>query len=93
VLGLAVLADQLGRLDAVDVGHVHVEQDHGELAREQLAQRVGARGRHHQVLPKLFEHDLERQPLVRQVVYDKDVDLVIHGEEKWGRTPFSRGLR
>ena len=41
----AVLADELRRLDAVDVGHVDVEHDDGELALEQLAQRLGAGAR------------------------------------------------
>ena len=38
-----VLADQRGGLEAVDVGHVDVEQDHRELALQHLAQRLGAR--------------------------------------------------
>jgi hypothetical protein len=38
-----VPADQLRCLEAVHVGHIDIEQDHGELALEQLAERIGAR--------------------------------------------------
>jgi hypothetical protein len=77
VLGLAVLADQLGGLDAVDVGHVDVEQDDREVALQELAQRVRAGVRHDQVLAKLLQYHLECQTLVRQVIDYKDVDPVV----------------
>ena len=41
------LTDQLRCLETVHDRHSHVEQDHGELVAEQLAQGVGARGRLH----------------------------------------------
>ena len=68
-----VLADQLRRLQAVDVGHVDVEQDHRELAVQHLAQRFGARAHHHQVLPELLEDAAEDQQLLGQVVDYEDV--------------------
>ena len=44
-LGLLAAADDLGGLVAVHAGHVDVEQDHRELALEQVAQRLLARAR------------------------------------------------
>ena len=71
-----VAADQRGRLEAVDVGHVDVEQDHRELARQHLAQRLGARADEDQVLLQLLEHGPEDQQLLLQVVDHQDVDLL-----------------
>src|SRR6185369_3120006 len=33
---------------------------------------------HHQVLAELLQHHLEREALVREVVYDQDVDFFVH---------------
>jgi hypothetical protein len=55
-----VLADQLGRLDAVHVRHVDVEHDDGELALEQLAQRFGAGADEDEILVEIVEHLAER---------------------------------
>ena len=74
----AVLADELSRLDAVDVGHVDVEHDDGELALEQLAQRLGARAHEDEVLVEILEHLAEREPFVGQIVDDENVDLLFH---------------
>ena len=68
-----VLPDELRRLQAVDVGHVDVEQDHRELAVQHLAQRLGARAHHDEVLPELLENAAEDQQLLGQVVDDQDV--------------------
>ena len=68
-----VLPDELGGLQAVDVRHVDVEQDDGELAREHLAQRLRARAHHHQVLLELLEDRPEDEQLLRQIVDDQDV--------------------
>ncbi len=73
-----VLADQLGRLDAVDVGHVDVEHDDREFALEQLAQRLGAGPHEHEVLVEVLEHLLEREAFVGQIVDDENVDLFFH---------------
>ena len=70
---LLVLPDELRRLQAVDVGHVDVEQDHRELARQHLAQRFRARAHHHQVLVELLEDRAEDEQLLRQIVDDQDV--------------------
>ena len=72
-----VLADQLGGFEAVDVGHVDVEQDHRELALQDFAQRLASGADEHQVLPQVFEHGAEDQQLLCQVVDDQDVRLVV----------------
>jgi hypothetical protein len=74
----AVLADQLGRLDSIDVRHVDVEHDHGELALEQLAQRFGARVHEHEVFVEILEHLAEREALIGQVVDHENVDFLFH---------------
>ncbi len=76
-VGAALVApDQRGGLEAVDVGHVDIEQDHRELAGQHLAQRLGARTHEHEVLVQLLQHRLEDQQLLLQVIDDQDVDLV-----------------
>ena len=82
---LAALArlDQLRRLEAVHAGHLHVEQNHREVALEQAAQRVLARRRAHEALPERLENRLEREQVLRAVVDEKDVDRV--GGERRGR--------
>jgi len=76
VRGALVAADQRGRLEAVHVRHVDVQQDHGEVAPQDLAQRVRARTREHDVLVQIGQHRLEHQQLLRQVVDDQDVGAV-----------------
>ena len=67
-----VLADQLGGLEAVDVGHVDVEQDRRELGLEDLLQRLRARAGADQVVAEVLENGLEDEQLLRQVVDDED---------------------
>jgi hypothetical protein len=74
-LGALALANELGGLEAVHAGHVDVEQDYGEVVVEQAAQRLTPGIGADDGLPKLLEHRLERQQLVRLVVDDEDVDL------------------
>ena len=79
-----VLPDELGGLEAVDVRHVDVEQDDGELAREHLAQRLRARAHHHQVLLELLEDRPEDEQLLRQIVDDQDVGFFFAHLKKRG---------
>jgi hypothetical protein len=67
-----VLADQLGGLEAVDVGHVDVEQDRRELGLEDLLQRLRARAGADQVVAEVLENGLEDEELLRQVVDDEN---------------------
>ena len=81
VFGLLAPADERRRLEAVHVGHFHVEQDDGVVPFQQPAQRlVAGSGRDH-VLAEGFQDRFQGEQLVRQVVHDQDVDLVLgrHG--------------
>src|SRR5436190_8475982 len=93
---LLVLADEAPGLQAVDVGHVDVEQDYRELAREHLLQRFAARAHRDEVLPELLEDAREDQQLLGQVVYDQDVGfLLVHrasgAATLSARTAYARG--
>ena len=83
-----VLADEARGLQAVDVGHVDVEQDHRELALQHLAQRLGARAHHDQVLAQLLQDRLEDQQLFLQVIDDQDVAFFFFDRPS---LPFSGG--
>jgi hypothetical protein len=68
--------DHLGRLEAVQARHLHVEQDHRELTLEQAAQRVFARLGAHESLPERLEDRLEREQILGPIVDQQDVDLL-----------------
>ena len=72
-----VLADQAGRLQAVDVRHVHIEQDHREFLLQDVAQRLLARTRTDDVLAQLVQDASENDVLFREVVDHQDVDLLL----------------
>ena len=68
------LANQGGRFEAVHLGHVDVEQDHGVVVFEKTAQRLAPGISLDDVLAKLFERGLDRHDLFRHVVDDEYVD-------------------
>ena len=68
------LANQRGRLEAVHLGHVDVEQDHGEIVFKQTAQGLAPGVGLDDVLAKLLERGLDRHDLFRHVVDDEYVD-------------------
>ena len=53
VLGPLPLANQRGRLEAIHLRHVDVEQDHGEIVLQQTAQRLAAGKCLDDILPQL----------------------------------------
>ena len=73
LLGAGPPADQAGGLEAVELRHVDVEQDHRELVTQERAQRLvpGARGRH--LHAEVRQDRLERQQLVGAVVDQQHV--------------------
>src|SRR5262249_25911675 len=73
---LAPPANQRGRLVPVHPRHVHVEQNHGEVVRQYLAQRLRPRGGGDNVLLQILKQRLENKHLLGQVVYDENVDFV-----------------
>ena len=66
------LLDQLGGLDAVEPGHLHVHQDQGEVRLEQVPQRLLAGMRVHQLLGERLEDGCERHQIRRMVVDHED---------------------
>ena len=54
-------AHQLGGLEAVEIGHLHVEQDDGEVALEQLEERLAPGGGGDERPADLAEHGLHGQ--------------------------------
>src|SRR5205823_3140797 len=71
--------DQRRRLEAVEIGHLHVEEDDRELAIEKVLERAIAAVGAHEVLTHLVEDRLERQKVVRLVVDQQYVDLLFGG--------------
>ena len=68
--------DQLGRLEAVHVRHLDVEQDAREVAVEQLAQR-GLSGLHgDELLVERLERRLERQQVLGAIVDEEDAGVI-----------------
>ena len=76
VLKARMLADHGGELEAVEIGHAHVDQDERDLVLEQTFERLARRGGLEQSLPDLGEHDLVAQELRLAVVDKENVDLV-----------------
>ena len=70
-LGLLALADDAGGLVAVHARHVDVEQDHRELALEQMAQRLLAGAGDHD-LGQILDHGADGEQVVLVVVDDQD---------------------
>jgi hypothetical protein len=79
VRGLLALPDQRGGLEAAQLRHVHVEQDHHELPREQLAQRLLARAGADHDAAHVLERRLERDQVLDPVVDEEDVEALFAG--------------
>jgi len=65
-------ADQRRGLEAVEVRHLHVEQDDRELVDQQRLQRLAPRAGRHQPLAQRRQRRLERHQIRRVVVYQQD---------------------
>ena len=63
------LLDQRRSLDAVELGHLHVEQYHGDLVPQQLPQRILAGMRVDEVLAERLQDGLEREQVLGAVVH------------------------
>ncbi len=78
LLEARVVADHRGKLETVEIRHADVHQHDGDLALEQLLERLARRARLDQVLAELLEHHLVAQELGRLVVDQQDVDCILH---------------
>ena len=75
---LLPLSDQPGSLEAVELGHLDVEQDHGDVVQEQPAERLLAGPREDEILAERLEDRLQRDEVLMLVVDKEDVRLVVH---------------
>ncbi len=73
VLRVLSAADVLRRLEAVEPGHLHVQQREREVLLEQALQRLLARAGLHDPVAQGVEHGAQRHQVLRQVVDDQDV--------------------
>ena len=88
----AVVTKILRDLEPVHVGHVDVEQDHGEVVPQDLLERVRAGRGGDDVQPEFLEDRAVREDLLREVVDDQDARRVVVGRH--GRPGvFRPGLR
>ncbi len=78
VLAARTGADQRRGLEAVHDRHVDVEEDDGEVAVEEVLERLLARERLDDVLAQLGEDGLDGDELVRVVVDHQDLATVPH---------------
>ena len=75
--GAFARADQLGRLEAVHVRHLHVQQDGREIGVQQMTQRFGAGARQHQLLAQPIQRRLERHQIIRRVIHQQNLDAIL----------------
>jgi hypothetical protein len=76
VARLVPLPDERGRLEAVHLGHLDVEQHDRELVGEEPLQRLAPGAGLDEILAEALEHRLERDQVGRLVVDQQDVDAV-----------------
>jgi hypothetical protein len=67
------VADQLGRVEAIHLGHLHVEQNHREIGLEQVTERFQPRRRVHELAIVARQDRVERQEVLGLVVDEEDV--------------------
>jgi hypothetical protein len=72
-----VITDHGGKLEAVELRHANVEQDHGNVVLEQAFKRFPARRGHQQVFPELPQDDFIGKQFGRLIVDQEYIDLVI----------------
>jgi hypothetical protein len=72
VAAARVLLDEAGGLEAVHVRHLHVQQDEGELAVKDLAQRLDARSGHDQLVAQRRQDRFQRHQVGRVIVDDQN---------------------
>src|ERR1700756_4056320 len=71
-----VLTYHGGQFEAVELWHLHVDQNDGDVSLQQMLQSLASRGRLDEHLPKLIQDDLVTQELGRLIIDQQDVDGV-----------------
>jgi hypothetical protein len=82
------LPDERGRLVAVEIGHRDVEQDEGEVAREDLAQSVASGPRADEAVARIRQDRFEREQVLLVVVHEENIHQRAHA-----RVPSARLTR
>ena len=70
-----MLPDHRGELEAIEIGHADIHQDHRDFRFQEMRQRLPAGRRLEQVLAEIIEYDLVAHQLGRLIVDQQDVDL------------------
>ena len=65
--------DQLRELVPVEIRHLDVEEDAGEILEQQLLERRGPRRDGDEAVPERLEYRLEREEILLVVVDEQDV--------------------
>ncbi len=72
-----MLANHLGELKAVEVGHANVDQDDRDLVLEQLLERRLAGSGLDQIFPEFLQDHLIRHQLGRVIIDQENTDLLV----------------
>jgi hypothetical protein len=63
-----VVADHLRELEAIDLGHPHIHEDHGDVRFQQILQGFPGRTSLQQMLAELMQDRLIGEQLVRLII-------------------------
>jgi hypothetical protein len=72
-----VLADKLRELKPIELRHVHVDQNNGDVGGQQVRQGFACRMGREQVLAQLTENRLIGEQLARLVIDHEDIDRLV----------------
>ena len=72
-----VLPDDFSELEAVQLGHAHIDQHDGDVVLEQVLQRLASGARLDEVLAEVGENRLVAEQLARLVVHQQDVGSLV----------------
>ncbi len=93
VAAVLVIADQARRFQAIDIGHVDVEENHREFFAQHLLQRLGAGRGEDDVGIEIFEQRAIHQPLLGQIVNDENSCTSRQNGTPWVRARACAGHR
>ena len=74
LLVTGMLADERGELEAVELGHLHVDQHHRDVLAQQAVERLAGGARLDEVLAEAAEDRLVREQFRRLIVDEQDVE-------------------
>ncbi len=72
-----MLANHLGELKAIHLGHADIHQDNGDIMLEQMFERLAPGVRLNKVLSQWTENSLVAQQFPRLVINHENVDLLV----------------